>query len=167
MELRYPIILIIGIIMIVLFLFFSSKKKKSYTNGTKIANTKYLKNNKLFQKKLKKYQTVLITLKSLCIFSILISLILLARPSKVDSKRSNEYNRDIVLCMDISASVYELDADLIAAPCSYINLKLKCIFFPQIIQCVGTDYDLTSNYQELGGKTSLKACHCPELISTV
>jgi len=113
MELRYPIILIIGIIMIVLFLFFSSKKKKSYTNGTKIANTKYLKNNKLFQKKLKKYQTVLITLKSLCIFSILISLILLARPSKVDSKRSNEYNRDIVLCMDISASVYELDADLV------------------------------------------------------
>lgn len=114
MELRYPIILVIGIIIIFVFIFFPSKKKREFKDGTKIANTTYLKRNKIFQEKLKKYQTVVIALKSICIFSIIISLILLSRPNKIDTKSSNEYNRDIVLCMDISASVYELDAGLVS-----------------------------------------------------
>lgn len=113
MELRYPLLLIIGILLVIVISIFSKGTKEKYQQGTKIANTKYIKENAYFQKKMQRYQKIVFTIKCLCIFSMLISLFLISRPNKVDTKNSGAYNRDIVLCMDISASVYELDQELV------------------------------------------------------
>lgn len=114
MELRYPLLFFIGIIGILIFLFYPKKRKNGkYQNGIKVANTKYIKENPYFQKKVKQYQKVVFTLKCLCILSIFLSIFLISRPNKIDTKTSGEYNRDIVLCMDISSSVYELDQELV------------------------------------------------------
>ncbi len=113
MELRYPLLLIFGIVIIIGVTVFSSKKKEKYQSGTKIANTKYIKENPYFKKTIIKYKKILFTLKCLCIFSMIISILLISRPNKVNTQNSGEYNRDIVLCMDISSSVYELDQELV------------------------------------------------------
>lgn len=113
MELRYPLLLILGIIIILILTFLPNKKKEKFQDGTKIANTSYIKKNPYFQKKIKKYKRIILTLKCLSIFSMIIAIFLIARPNKVETKNSGEYNRDIVLCMDISSSVYDLDQELV------------------------------------------------------
>lgn len=113
MELRYPLLLIAGLLLIVGMFFLPNKKKGKFDKGTKIANTKYIKSSPYFQKKVEKYKKIVLTLKCLSIFSIIIAVILMSRPNKVDTKNAGNYNRDIVLCMDISASVYELDQELV------------------------------------------------------
>lgn len=113
MELRYPLLLVVGAILIVIMFFLPNKKKEKFQKGTKIANTNYIKKNPYFQKKIGKYKRMILALKCLSLFSMVIAIILMSRPNKVDTKNSGEYNRDIVLCMDISSSVYDLDQELV------------------------------------------------------
>lgn len=114
MEVRYPILLILLIIVFIFYMVLIKGKKKKYESGTKIANTHYIKMNSRFQKKIKFYQRIMIIVKSLCVFSIFICAVLISRPYKAKKVEFNEANRDIVLCMDISSSVYELDKDLVS-----------------------------------------------------
>ena len=51
MEVRYPILLILLIIVFIFYMVLIKGKKKNYESGTKIANTHYLKRNSRFQKK--------------------------------------------------------------------------------------------------------------------
>lgn len=113
MELRYPLILIIIIIIITINYLLSKKKKQEYTNGSKIANTQYLKNNNYYKKKIKEYNILKKTTIVLFIIALLSSSILIARLKKYTIINDNQYNRDIFLCMDVSASVDELNLELI------------------------------------------------------
>lgn len=113
MELRYPILIVISIISIVLFLMFSKKKQSEFTNGSKIANTEYLKQNEYYKKKLQEYNLIKRIMYCLFASSLIASIILIARLSKVDTLNNEMYNRDIFLCMDVSASVDELNMELV------------------------------------------------------
>ena len=112
MELRYPIVIFIGIVIIIfIFKFFS--RKVNYSDGNKAANTKYIKNLAYYQDIMKKYKLLSFLIQGICVLSIIISLILLARPSKVQKYDNESYSRDIFICMDISSSVDELNLKLV------------------------------------------------------
>lgn len=113
MEIRYPIIFFIIIITITCNLIFIKKKETKYKTGTKIANTHYLKNSDYFQKKLKQFKILKIILLISFGITIITSAMLLSRLSKTDTINTNQYNRDIYLCMDVSASVDELNMELV------------------------------------------------------
>lgn len=113
MELMYPFILIIGLLLLILLVFVKLKKPSTYKDGKKVANTQYVKEIPYYQEVIKKYKRLVNTIKILCIISIVMSLILIARPCTIDASENPEYNRDIILCMDVSDSVNELNAELV------------------------------------------------------
>lgn len=114
MELAYPWVLYIGIPILIILILLKFKKKNTYKNGKKIANTEYTKKLDYYKSIMRKYKILAFLIKTVCVISIIISLILLARPSKVENAESKKYNRDIFLCMDVSTSVVELDENLVS-----------------------------------------------------
>lgn len=114
MELIYPIVLYIGIPLLVFLTLIKFKNKIHYKNGKKIANTQYAKQIDYYKKIMRKYKILSYIIKTTCIIAILISLVLIARPSKVETSETKQYNRDIFLCMDVSTSVVDLDENLVS-----------------------------------------------------
>ena len=113
MELRHPLLFLILSILVILFLIFYRKKSIKYDKGSKIANTSFIKNTDYFKKKLKKFKTFKLLITCLCIISIFTTLFLMARLSVIETSKKTEYNRDIMLCMDVSGSVLELNLDMV------------------------------------------------------
>ena len=113
MEIKNPFILIIIILFFVLYFIFYRRKSVIYNGGSKIANTKFLESTDYFKKKLKEYKFYKRTLFLLFIICFICSSILLVRLSSVKTINDNQYNRDIFLCMDVSASVDSLNLELI------------------------------------------------------
>ena len=113
MELEYPIIILIAVIAIVISLFLKKKKVK-YKTGVKKANLKFLENNSYYKRKKGLYKTLSVLLIIVCILLILSTSVLSARLVKRTSK-DETYNRDIMLCMDVSTSVDALNKDVVLA----------------------------------------------------
>ncbi len=113
MELKHPLFFLSGFLLLGLFFFISKKKKHPFQEGVKIANTEYIKKTPYFQKKWRQYQRYLWVLRGLFAISLVSILFLLARPAKIDKIIPEEYNRDIILCMDVSASVDELNYQIV------------------------------------------------------
>ena len=113
MDLKYPIILVLGLILLVLFFLPFKLFKDKKENGIKIANTKKLKETPMYKKYLAFYKSVIFALRVICTVAIVISLFLLARPFSIVEDEQKEYNRDIFLCMDMSASVWELNGEVV------------------------------------------------------
>ena len=113
MEIRYPLVLIVLPIIVIICLLFIKKKDEKYKDGSKIANTEYLKSSKYYKKIIRKYNFIKITTIILFLVTIGSSITLLSRISKVESVNNEIYNRDIFLCMDVSSSVDELNEELV------------------------------------------------------
>jgi len=115
MELKYGILLILGAIIaavvLVLAVFFKVKATKG--TGTKIANAERLLNNPLYKKQLTKYYVLRSVLVISLVVSILATFILLSRPYHIKKIKEQKYNRDIIICLDISSSVDELNMKLV------------------------------------------------------
>ena len=124
MELMYPFVLIVGILFLIILIFVNLKKKSTYENGKKVANTQFVKEMPYYQEVMKKYKKLTSTIKILCIISMVMSLLLLARPCTIDASENPQYSRDIILCMDVSDSVNELNEELVynTAPIVYCPL---------------------------------------------
>lgn len=113
MELAYPFVLIIGIIGLVVLIFIKYKRKTDYEDGKKIANTKFVKENPYYREVMKRYKILATSLKTVCAISIIMSLLLISRVGSLNLEEMTKYNRDIILCMDVSDSVNELNRDLV------------------------------------------------------
>ena len=113
MEIKYPFILITIPVILITYLIFNRKKKDNYTSGSKIANTDYIKKSKYYKNRIQKYKFIKITTITFFLSAIVSSTLLLSRISKIDTYNNELYNRDIFLCMDVSASVDELNIELI------------------------------------------------------
>lgn len=114
MELVYPFVIYIGIPILFGLLFFKFHKKNlKFKEGKKIANTKYVKNTPYYQDVLKKYKMLTYWIEGLCVVSIVLALVLIARPVVVEQEEAAQYNRDIFLCLDVSSSVDELNEQLV------------------------------------------------------
>ena len=113
MALRYPILMFLCIVLVVLYLYFVKPKKSRRQASSKIANTSFLKNTEYYQKLYKDYRLYKTVLSVCFILALICSIVLVGRLSKVDVSSSEEYKRDIFLCLDVSASVDELNIQLV------------------------------------------------------
>ncbi len=114
MVIKYPLLIIILPIIIFLFLYFTKAKKKEKTKGSTIANTSFLKETDYYKKLLSDYKFYkTMTLLSFVV-AIISSIILCSRLQRVETNNINEYKRDIVLCMDVSTSVDDLNMRLVS-----------------------------------------------------
>ena len=93
--------------------FVTIKMKRKYKGGKKTFLPDYLKNESMFKTRMVWYTILKYVLIVLIIASLVLSGFLMARPYKTESKQLANYNRDIILCMDISTTCDNLNAVLI------------------------------------------------------
>ena len=113
MEMKYPYIIVIGLIVLIVLAILFKFKKTKYNNGRKIANTEYIKKSKIYKEKVKRYNLYLYIIDTLCVLTIISALLLATRFSKEEVKSNEIYNRDIMLCMDVSTSVDPLNKEVV------------------------------------------------------
>lgn len=113
MELMYPGAIVICLICVVVIFLKNKIHKDKYSNGNKIANTKFIKETEYYKQKLKKYKFLSNTLKILSAMIIIITSFLIARPVMIQVKSEEKHNRDILIGLDISTSECEVNLELI------------------------------------------------------
>ena len=112
MELVFPWALYLGIPCLVVVCLLSFKKKEVYNQGKRVANTSFVEETEEYKKVYMKYRILSGISIGALILSVVIGLVLISRPVKVDTITPEIRNRDIFLCMDISTSVDELNLDI-------------------------------------------------------
>ncbi len=113
MELMYPIAIIICLALSIALLFINFKKKKEYTNGKKVANTKYIRETEYYKLKVKRYKIISKIIKVLSVICIIIAGILVSRPITIQTRSEDKYNRDILIGLDISTSECDVNLELV------------------------------------------------------
>ena len=116
MELKNPIALYIcaGVAAaFVIATFITIKMKRKYKGGKKAFLPEYIRTQSMYKTRIVWYTILKYVLIVLIIASLLLSGFLMARPYKTESKQINSYNRDIILCMDVSTTCDNLNAVLI------------------------------------------------------
>lgn len=104
MELMYPMVIVLSILATLAILFLFNNKKESYLKGGKIANTKYVKETKYYQNKLKMYKILLNAIKAIYALCIVVAAVLVSRPVTIITKEESKFNRDVILSIDVSSS---------------------------------------------------------------
>ena len=89
------------------------KRKIKYKGGIKAANTSFVKSLDIYKNKRRFYTVVSIALELCIVATLAASLFLIARPAKKETVSNGTKKRDIFLCMDVSYSIYALNADLV------------------------------------------------------
>ena len=151
MELKYEIALYIcgavALVYIVLT-FISLHRKRKYKGGSKVVVPDYLKNLPYYKFKVRSYKVMKFLLSLSIISSILLSGFLMARPYKTETTTIENYNRDIIICMDISTTVDELNEVLVDKLIDVVEdlegQKVGIVIFntsPVLICPLTTDYD--------------------------
>ena len=112
MELTYPWIGIVGIIVVIVLAIIPFKRKGSYKEGKKVANIELVEQTELYKKLKKRYAILNICTVTCLVGAMITALILASRPAKVSKINTELRNRDIFMCLDISASVDKLNLEL-------------------------------------------------------
>ncbi len=112
LKLMYPQVIGYALVLAFIMLFVWRRRKK-YKKGVIVANSKYLKKTGYYKYLLAKYHLLNIIIKAVCILAIFTAAYLTARVYKQDQHSEEYYNRDIMLCMDVSGSVWKLDKDML------------------------------------------------------
>ena len=115
MELKYPLVLKIGIpvLIVAVILLHVLKKKTKYKGGVRAANTDFVRNLPEY-KMYKNLQLFLRIGMEFCgIVAIITALILVARPVKTETVNNGTKKRDIYLNLDVSYSICYLNYDLV------------------------------------------------------
>ena len=111
LKLMYPQIIVYSIIISFVMLLFWRKKKK-YRKGIIMANTSYIKKSKYYKILMLKYRIYNLLIKIACIVLIVLCAVLSARIYSEKKFEEEKNNRDIILCMDVSGSVYSLNSSI-------------------------------------------------------
>ena len=115
MELKYPIILKIGIPALVIagVLFHLIKRKVAFRGGIRAANTEFVRELPEYRSYHIKQIALRCILEVAIFTSIIASLILIARPVKTETVSNGTKKRDIYLNLDVSYSICYLNYDLV------------------------------------------------------
>ncbi len=186
MEIKNPFIIFISIIVFVLIFLLTIKKKETNKNKNKIANTNIIKNTDAFKNILKKYRFFLYFLYMLVFICILVSSILTSRVIKEQTRSDEVYNRDIMLCMDVSGSVLDLNAELVDTykevvkelkgerfgisifnTSSYLLVPLTddYDYINNVLDLIGKSIDIGNNYSQYDGMDSGQKLYLLEYIT--
>lgn len=116
MELKYPVFAVAGIVLsvifICLFLFVQIKGNKT-ADGIRLANVDLLYKDKYYKRALIQFYGLKAVLVVAVVVSLTASFVLLAKPYYQKKIKKNQYNRDIMICLDISSSVDDLNLKLV------------------------------------------------------
>lgn len=113
MELMYPFVIFVCLVISIIIFFKRNKKKSEYSVGKKVANTKYVKETEYFKMKMKKYHKITNLIKIISVIVILLTGVLIARPITVQTKNEEKLNRDIIVSLDISTSECDVNLEVI------------------------------------------------------
>jgi len=105
MEINNPIFIGITILFIVVVLIITRRKKDKFKDGSKIANTKYVRSSKYYKRILRKYKLLTALLILVISLVLIVCSLLGARVQKVYEENKTLYNRDIEICLDVSGSM--------------------------------------------------------------
>ena len=116
MELMNKWAIFIGVVgavfAIAVSLFFKLNGKEKYVTGTRVSNTSLLKSTKLYKSLSLRYNVLRVALAIGMIGSFVSALILVARPYRNQDVYTGVKKRDIIICMDVSYSLYDLNGEL-------------------------------------------------------
>lgn len=116
MVLKNPVFFIVGlvvsILLFILALFLAFRKHK-IGSGIKIANTDLLYKDKRIKNSLITYYILRAVMMISILICVVVSFILLSRPYYIKKIHEEKKNRDIIICLDISSSVDELNLKLV------------------------------------------------------
>lgn len=113
MEIRYPFIIVLSIILFIVSFIFSFKKLKVKRHKRKIANTSLVTNSPFYKRIIIKYKIGIYISFVIIFLCLLFSSILTGRIVETKTIENKIYNRDIILCMDVSGSVISLNDELV------------------------------------------------------
>lgn len=115
MHYIHPMVLKVGlpVLAVLIIVLHLIKKKIKYRGGIKAANTYFVKDLDIYRNRRRWYTFVTIVMEACIITSLVACLVLAARPAKKETVNNGTKKRDIFLCMDVSYSIYELNADLV------------------------------------------------------
>lgn len=113
MEIKYPILIVVFILLFIVIMFRKTKNKE--TNNNKIANTYFIKNTPAYKSIINKYKYFIYTVFSLLFIGILGASLLSSRLIETKTQSNKIYDRDIILCLDVSGSMTNLDEEIIKA----------------------------------------------------
>ncbi len=116
MELKYKFVLFICLAVIVVFLvsyFFAKSGRKEFSEGKKVVGTFYAKETPYIKRRIIQYKLCKTLLVIVSIFCLCVSSFMLAGPYKNEFAEKESYNRDIILCIDVSFSVLKLDYKIV------------------------------------------------------
>ena len=116
-QLSLALIIIIALLWfaapIILRRYSRSKRHDTPRQKLPIANTSRLRAFQLYIQQVKRYKKLLAVVLGLHTFLLAMMIILTGRPSSVTVVSPEVKNRDIVLCLDVSRSMYEYDVEII------------------------------------------------------
>ena len=116
MEMSYGWMIPVGIVAALIPLaafFFFHRKARTYTDGIKVANADLLLEDPYVKRKMIRYRILQTVLLLAAMAGILMSFVILAQPYRVKMTKEESYSRDIMICLDISSSVDDLNAKLV------------------------------------------------------
>ncbi|MBE6015634.1 MAG: hypothetical protein E7241_09795 [Lachnospiraceae bacterium] len=115
MEIMNPWILWVGLAVVAVIVpvaFLIRKKRDAYSGGIKAANTEKLKNSPVYKRLELRYNILRALVVTGLVGSIVSSLVLASRIYKTDNAVTGVKKRDIIMCLDVSYSLYELNAEI-------------------------------------------------------
>jgi len=155
MELKYGIIVYLGIVVVLIIavLYFTvGRKPRKYDRGVKLAGTYLLDNDSFYVRQKKIYKLLCLGLAASVVFTLISACILAARPYYRQKITEEKYCRDIILCLDVSTSVDELNARIIGKlKDTVMNLsgeRFGIVIFntsPVVLSPLTSDHEYTLN----------------------
>ena len=112
MELAYPWLAAVGIVIMLVLAIVPLKKKSNYIEGKKVANIEQVEQTELYRKLKRRYKIVNFCAVGCLFTAIVVALVLASRPAKVEQINRELRNRDIFMCLDTSTSVDHLNVEL-------------------------------------------------------
>ncbi len=111
----FPLVALIIIIAYQILLFRKNKlirRRKKKDTAAQIAHTRYIRNLPEYKKARKRYNLLIVLSAILYVAAISSLTFLSARPISVTESKEEKENRDIMLCLDVSGSMYNYIEDL-------------------------------------------------------
>lgn len=109
----FLLVSIVGFFLLTGVTYFILRKRKNSKTVTATANLNRLTSLPEYQKSLSKYRLGLSLTITLAVVFVVILSVLASKPVEITSTTPTKYSRDIVLCLDVSGSMYEVDEELL------------------------------------------------------
>ena len=111
MDIMYKWVIVLGILLIAgisfLLLKYNQKRMNEFSGGLRAANTQRIRSSELYTELFKQYRIVRTILIAGLILCMLTSVVLISRPYKTKDVVNGVKKRDIILCLDVSYSLYD------------------------------------------------------------